>query len=64
MVTIALILIAIDLVQFIGWVALPCIHTKVVLKGIINKLQCSVLCVKRTMSRVPIYATTSILTLK
>ena len=58
LVPIALIVVFIDLVQFIGWVAPPCVCTKVVLDSIVNKLQCSMLYAKKAMNRVPIYAST------
>ena len=61
LVLIALFFVVLDLVKFIGWVALSCIHTDVVLDDVISKLQCSVLHVRRAMNRVPIYAITSML---
>ena len=50
--------------QFIGWVLSFCIHTDVVLDSIINKLQCSVFCVKKAINKVPVCAITSILSCK
>ena len=47
--------------QFIGWVAPPCIRTDAVLNNIDSKLQCSVFDMKRTMNRVPACARTLIL---
>ena len=61
LVPIALIVVIIDPVQFIGWVALSCVCTDIVLDGIINKLQCSIFYVKKSMKRAPVYTITSIL---
>ena len=47
--------------QFIGWVAPSCVCTDVVLDGISRKMQCSMLCVKRTMNSIPVYVITLIL---
>ena len=47
--------------QFIGWVAPSCVRTDVVLCGIVSKLQCSMVYVKKAMNRVSAYATTLIL---
>ena len=34
-------------VQFIGGVATSCVCTNIVLDGIVNKLQCSIFCIKK-----------------
>ena len=47
--------------QFIGWVAPSCVCTDVVLDGIGRKMQCFMLCVKRTMNNIPVYVITLIL---
>ena len=61
LVPIALFVIVIDFVQFIGCFALFYVCTDVVLDGIIDKLQCFEFCVKRAMNRVPVYEITFIL---
>ena len=40
---------------------LSCVCTDVVLDGNVNKLQCSIFCMKKAMNRVPVCAKTSIL---
>ena len=47
--------------HYIGWVALSCVRTDVVLDGISSKLQCSMFDVKRIMNRVPTCAITLVL---
>ena len=54
----------IGLVHFIGWVVPSCVCTDVILDGIISKLQCSMLYVKRAMNRVPACVITLILSKK
>ena len=58
---IALIVVVIDLMQFIGWLVQSCICIDIVLDSTISTLRCSVFHVKRAMNRVPICAITSIL---
>ena len=53
---IALFVVLLDLMQFIGWVVPSCIYTEIVLDSVINKLQCSVFYIKRAMNRVESYA--------
>ena len=64
LVHIALIVVVMGPVQLIGWVAPSCICTDIVLDGIINKLQYSIFCIKRSLNRVFSCAKTSILSLK
>ena len=64
LVPIALIVVNLDYVHFIGWVALSCICTNAVLDSIIAKLQCSTFSMKIAMNKIPPYAITSILSLK
>ena len=59
--SITLIVDFIGLVKFIGWVAPSCVHTDVVLDSIINKLQCSIFYIKRTVYRLPACVKTLIL---
>ena len=60
----AYIIVVLDPVQFFGWVALCCICTGIVLDGSVTQLQCSTLCIKRIMNRVPVYAITLNVNLK
>ena len=64
LVIIAPIIVVIDLMQFIRWVALSRVYINAVLDGIITKMQCSVFHVKIAMNTVPGYMITSILSLK
>ena len=64
LVPITLYIVVIYSLQIIGWVPLSCICIDNVLDGIINKLQYSMLCIKRATNRVPVYEITSILSLK
>ena len=61
LVPITLIVVIIDLVQFIGWVALSYICIGIILDGIINKPQYSVIFVKISINVVPVYAISSTL---
>ena len=61
LVPIALIVVVTGPVQFIGCAAPFCIIIDIVLDGIINKLQCSILYMKKTTKKVPICVITSIL---
>ena len=54
------IVVVIDPVQFIGWVVPSCVCTDIVFNGIFNKLQFSMLYVKKAMNRVYICVITSI----
>ena len=64
LVSIALIVVVIDPVQFVGRVVPSCVYTDVVLDSIINKLWCSMFHTKKAMKRLPVYMITSILNLK
>ena len=55
LVSLALIVAVIDLMQIAGWVALSWIQTDGVLDGIITKLQFSMFCVKRAIDRLYLY---------
>ena len=61
---VALIIVIIDLVYFIRWVAPSCIYIFIGLDGIIKRLHCSILCTKLTINKVSLYVTTSISNLK
>ena len=63
LVPIALIIVLVESMQFIGWVALSCAYTYVFL-CYHYKLQCSAFWMKKAMSRVPPCMITSILSLK
>ena len=60
LVPIALTIVVVDLVQFIEWVSPSCIYTDVVLNGIINKIHCSMICVKKAINSIDVYIITSI----
>ena len=61
LVPIALIVVVTGPVQFIECAAAFCVIIDIVLDSIINKLQCSMLCVKKTTKKVTICMITSIL---
>ena len=60
LVPITIIVVVIFPVQFIGWVALYCVHNDIVLDDIVDKLQCSMFHAKRAKNRVPVFAVNSI----
>ena len=64
LVPIALIIVVIDLMQFIGWVVPSRTCVDVILDSSTTKLQCSMFYMKRTMNRVYICMIASILRLK
>ena len=64
LVTVSLIVIVSDLVQFARWVAPSCVCINIVLDGIDTKLQCSAFCMKIDMKSVPLYVITFIFSLK
>ena len=61
---IALIIVALDLVQFIGYFALSHVYIDIVLDGIITRLHCFVFSMQLAMNRVLLYAITSISSFK
>ena len=61
---IALFVIVLDLMQFIGWATPSCVCINIVLDGIITRLQCSMLYITIAMNTVPLCAIPSVLSLK
>ena len=61
---IALIAVVLNHKQFIGCIALCCVYIIIVLHGISTKLQCSVLCMKKAINRVPPCVKATILSFK
>ena len=51
----ALIIITLDLVQFLTWVVPFCVYVNIVFDVIIVRLQCSILYMKLDMNKVPPY---------
>ena len=64
LVPIAIIIVALDLQQFIGWVAPFWVYIDISLDSIIIKLQCSIFCIRININRVPLCVIVSILSLK
>ena len=64
LVPIALIIVLVESLQFIGWVALSCVNINNILDGIVTKLQCFIFHIKIAMNRVPLCEITLILSLK
>ena len=50
---IALVIAALDLRQFIGWVAPSCVYIGAILDGTLTRLQCSLFCIEFTINMGP-----------